>query len=126
MSGTSERIRAALHGFFGGFDIPVFLESQVDSGQDLPYLTYDPVIPGGWNESAAFHGRVWYPSAGGNVPLLQKVDEISAALEDGLTIPVEGGAILLQKGSPWAQSMDNPPEGYLCTYLNFEIEQLFK
>lgn len=126
MSGTSERIRAALNGFFAGVDIPVFLESQVDSGQDLPYLTYDPVIPGGWNESATFHGRVWYPSNGGNIPLLQKVDEIGAALEDGLIITVEGGAILLQRGSPWAQSMDNPPEGYLCTYLNFEITQLFK
>ena len=25
--------------------------------------------------------------------------------------------------TPWAQPLDNPPEGYLCEYLNFEITQ---
>lgn len=122
--GTSESIRTVLHKYFSGFDIPVFLESQVESKQKMPYLTYDPEIPGDWNESAAFHARLWYPSANGNIPILQMTDEISASLHGGLTLPCEGGAIILCKGSPWAQSMDNPPEGYLCTYLNFELTQL--
>lgn len=124
MIGTSESIRKALHGFFSGFGIPVFIESQVDSGQAMPYLTYDPVIPGGFNESAAFHARLWFPTSGGNIPILGKTDEISASLHGGLVLPCEGRAILLRKGSPWAQSMDNPPESYLCAYLNFEITQL--
>ena len=33
----------------------------------------------------------------------------------------QGGAILLCAGNPWAQSMDNPPEKYLCTYLTFDV-----
>ena len=55
---------------------------------------------------------------------LQTEDKISAALADSLTIECEGGAILLRKGSPWAQPLDNPPEGYLCEYLNFELTRL--
>lgn len=122
--GTAEAITTALNGFFTAFKIPVYPEDSVQYGASLPYLTVLPVIPGGWNEEASFHARLWYPVDGGRRPITQKTDEISAALAGGLTIPCEGGAIVLRKGTPWAQQMDNPPEGYLCEYLNFEITQL--
>lgn len=119
--GPSESINRALYSFFSCFGIPAYLESNIPSGASLPYLTYQPVTPGGWNESSNFHARLWYPSKNSRIPVLQTEDTISAALVDGLTIQCEGGAILLQKGSPWAQPVDNPPEGYLCEYLNFEL-----
>ena len=122
--GPSENINRALNAFFNGFGIPGYLEDNVPPGAALPYLTYQPVIPGGWNESGNFHARLWYPSKNSRVPVLQAEDTISAALADGLTIQCEGGAILLRRGSPWAQPMDNPPEGYLCEYLNFELTRL--
>lgn len=122
--GPSESINRALNAFFNSFGIPGYLEDNIPPGATLPYLTYQPVIPGGWNESSGFHARLWYPSSGGRVPILQTEDAIGTALADGLTIECEGGAILLRTGSPWAQLLDNPPEGYLCEYLNFEITQL--
>lgn len=121
--GPSESINRALNTFFGGFGIPAYLEDNIPDWAVLPYLTYQPTIPGGWNESATFHARLWYPSTNGRTAILQTEDNISAALANGLTIECEGGAILLRKGSPWAQPLDNPPEGYLCEYLNFEITQ---
>lgn len=122
--GPSESINRALSTFFNGFGIPAYLEDNIPDGAALPYLTYQPVIPGGWNETSTFHARLWYPSRNGRVPILQTEDAIGAALADGLTIECEGGAIVLRTGSPWAQPLDNPPESYLCEYLNFEITRL--
>nr|DAH49321.1 MAG TPA: hypothetical protein [Caudoviricetes sp.]DAQ35775.1 MAG TPA: hypothetical protein [Caudoviricetes sp.] len=122
--GPSESINRALDTFFNGFGIPGYLEDNIPPGAELPYLTYKPAVPGSWNEEVSSHARLWYPSSAGRLPILQTEDKISAALADGLTIECGGGAILLRKGSPWAQPLDNPPEGYLCEYLNFEITQL--
>lgn len=119
--GPSESINRALNTFFNSFGIPGYLEDNIPPAASLPYLTYKPTIPGGWNETASFHARLWYPSKGGRAPILQTEDKISAALANGLTIKCEGGAILLRKGTPWAQPLDNPPEGYLCEYLIFEL-----
>ena len=121
--GSSESINRALNTFFNDFGIPGYLEDNIPDGAVLPYLTYQPVIPGGWNETSSFHARLWYPSKAGRAPVLRTEDAISAALQDGTTLSCEGGAILLQKGNPWAQPLNNTPEGYLCEYLNFEITQ---
>lgn len=119
--GPSESINRALNSFFGGFGVPAYLEDNIPATATLPYLTYQPVVPGTWNDTSTFHARLWYKSSAGRVPILETEDLISAALQDGKTLSCEGGAIVLRKGSPWAQPMDNPPEGYLCEYLNFEI-----
>lgn len=122
--GADESINRALDTFFNGFGIPVYLEDNILPAASLPYLTYKPVVPGSWNEEASFHARLWYPSSAGRLPVIQTEDKISAALAGGLTIECEGGAILLRKGVPWANPLNNQPEGYLCEYLNFEITQL--
>lgn len=124
--GPSESINRALNTFFNGFGIPGYLEDNIPPAASLPYLTYKPIIPGGWNETASFHARLWYPSKGGRAPILQTEDTISAAIpRGGLTIECEGGAILLDKDDKdWAQPLNNTPEGYLCEYLIFELTRL--
>lgn len=124
--GPSESINRALNTFFNGFGIPGYLEDNIPPAASLPYLTYKPTIPGGWNETASFHARLWYPSKGGRAPILQTEDAISAALpRGGLTIKCEGGAILLDKDDKdWAQPLNSTPEGYLCEYLIFELTRL--
>lgn len=124
--GAAEIINRALNTFFNGFGIPCYLEDNIPPAASLPYLTYKPAIPGGWNQSATFHARLWYPSKDGRVPILKTEDSISAALpRGGLTIKCDGGAILLDKDDKdWAQPLDNPPEGYLCEYLIFELTRL--
>ena len=58
--GPSESINRALNTFFNGFGIPGYLEDNIPPSATLPYLTYQPTIPGGWNESGTFHARLWY------------------------------------------------------------------
>lgn len=120
--GPSESINRALNTFFNGFGIPGYLEDNIPPAASLPYLTYKPTIPGGWNESASFHARLWYPSKGGRAPSCKPRIRSAQPSRTAQRFR-EGGAILLQKGTPWAQPLDNPPEGYLCEYLNFEITQ---
>lgn len=124
--GPSESINRALNTFFNGFGIPGYLEDNIPPAASLPYLTYKPTIPGGWNEATSFHARLWYPSKGGRAPILQTEDTISAAIpRGGLKIECEGGAILLDKDDKdWAQPLNNTPEGYLCEYLIFELTRL--
>ena len=124
--GPSESINRALNTFFNRFGIPGYLEDNIPPAASLPYLTYKPTIPGGWNETASFHARLWYPSKGGRAPILQTEDTISAALpRGGLKIECEGGAILLDKDDKdWAQPLNNTPEGHLCEYLIFELTRL--
>lgn len=124
--GPSESINRALNAFFNSFGIPGYLEDNIPPDASLPYLTYKPTIPGGWNETASFHARLWYPSKGGRAPILQIEDTISAAIpRGGLKIECEGGAILLDKDDKdWAQPLNNTPEGYLCEYLIFELTRL--
>ena len=116
--GTAEAVTGVLSRFFSGFDIPAYPEDFIPEKAALPYLT---VIPEGWGAQSSFHARLWYPSDGGKRPILKKTDEIRTALADGLEIDCEGGAVFLRAGSPWAQSMDNPAEKYLCTYLTLEV-----
>ena len=124
--GPSESINRALNTFFNGFGIPGYLEDNIPPTASLPYLTYKPTIPGGWNETASFHARLWYPSKGGRAPILQTEDTISAAIQrGGLKVECDGGAILLDKDDKdWAQPLNNTPEGYLCEYLIFELTRL--
>lgn len=124
--GPSESINRALNTFFNGFGIPGYLEDNIPPAASLPYLTYKPTIPGGWNETTSFHARLWYPSKGGRAPILQTEDTISAAIpRGGLKIECEGGAILLDKDNKdWAQPLNNTPEGYLCEFLIFELTRL--
>ena len=121
--GPSESINRALNTFFNDFGIPGYLEDNIPPAASLPYLTYKPTVPGGWNETASLHARLWYPSEGGRAPILQTEDAISAAFpRGGLKIECEGGAILLDKDDKdWAQPLNNTPEGYLCEYLVFEL-----
>ena len=79
--GPSESINRALNAFFNGFGIPGYLEDNIPPAASLPYLTYKPAVPGGWNEEASFHGRLWYPSSAGRLPILQTEDQIAQPLQ---------------------------------------------
>lgn len=122
----AETINRTLYTYFNSFGIPAFLEDSIPVGQELPYITYSPVIPDGWGDLSAFHARVWYPSKDGRAPVLQMVDKIADSLQGSLCLTCDGGAILLRRGDMWAQPMDNTPEGYLCEYLQFTLERFIE
>ena len=113
----------ALYEFFSGFDIPAFVEYTVPDDVKPPYITYQLVSPQ-WRDSATMYARVWYRSISFEA-IAAKVDEISAAIGEGISIDTDDGAIWLFKGSNFAQYM--PMEGddtLKVVYLSLTIHAL--
>ena len=101
-------IAIALYNFFSGFGLPAYVEYAPPDDAELPYITYQLTDPD-WRDNATFYARVWYRSTS-YAQINAKVDEIAAAIGEGLRI----------KGTPWAQNM--PMEGddtLKVVYLNF-------
>lgn len=113
----------ALYKFFSGFGIPAYVEYAPPDDAQLPYITYQLVSPD-WRESATMYARVWYRSTS-FAAINAKVDEIAASIGEGKSIPTEGGAVYLSKGTPFAQYM--PMEGddtLKVVYLNLIINAI--
>ena len=90
---------------------------------ELPYITYQLVEPD-WRGSATMYARVWTRSTS-YAQVAAIVDQIRAAVGEGVSLPTENGAVWLFKGSPFAQNM--PMEGddtLKVAYLNFNIQAI--
>lgn len=110
----------ALYSFFSGFGLPAYVEYSPPDDAVLPYITYQLVEPG-WNNPGSMYARVWYRSTS-YVDVSAKVDEIAAAIGEGVSLPTESGAVYLGKGTPFAQYM--PMEGddtLKVMYLNLIV-----
>ena len=113
----------ALYQFFSGFGLPAYVEYSPPEDAALPYITYQVVEPG-WRESATLFARVWYRSTS-YVDINAKIDQITAAVKEGVNIPTPGGAVYLAMGSPWGQNQ--PMEGddtLKVVYLTFIINAI--
>lgn len=115
----------AYHQFMSSFDLEAFEENAVPTGDDapvFPYLTYSFVEDEFGNQVAEIV-NLWYRSPSW-VDANNKTEEISAAIgRGGILLPYEGGAIWLQRGSPFAQSMgDNTDDLIRRKYINLTAE----
>jgi hypothetical protein len=111
----------ALYQFFSGFGLPAYVEYNVPDESVLPYMTYQLTEPG-WNDSGTIYARVWYRSTSFTA-INAKVDQIKAAVGEGVSIHTNGGAVYLTKGMPFAQNI--PMEGdetLKVVYLLFNIQ----
>lgn len=113
----------AMYQFFSGFGIPAYVEYAPPDEAQLPYITYQLIEPD-WDDGGTFYARVWYRSTS-YTAINAKVDEIRAAIGEGVSIPTSGGAVYLSKGTPFVQYM--PMEGddtLKVAYINFNIHAL--
>lgn len=111
----------ALYQFFSSFGLPAYVEYNVPDEAVLPYITYQLNEPG-WNDSGTIYARVWYRSTSFTA-INAKVNQIKAAVGEGVSLPTDGGAVYLTKGVPFAQYM--PMEGdetLKVVYLLFNIQ----
>lgn len=104
---------AVLYSFFSGFSIDAWEENSVyalESAPDFPYLTYEMNTDAFGDYDTPLTFSLWYRStswAAANA----KVEEISAAIgRGGKVIPVDGGYLLIMRGSPFAQSLGDPSD----------------
>lgn len=99
---------AALYQFFSGFGLEAWEENSVytlESPPAFPYLTYEMNTDAFNDYDTALTFSLWYRStswAAANA----KVEEISAAIgRIGKVLTVDGGYLLIMRGSPFAQSL---------------------
>ena len=104
---------AAIYQFFAAFGLDTYEENRVYSLENppaFPYLTYEMQTDffGEYDVSISF--SLWYRSASWSAANA-KVEEISSAIgRGGQVVPVDGGYILIMRGSPFAQSMGDPSD----------------
>lgn len=126
MSNATANIVNALERFFGGFSIPVYPEDSVPevnaSGEKVapPYITVQLVIPN-WRTGTPFYARVWYRGYNYDA-IAAKVDEIEAAIGEGVGIPTGAGAVYIFPGTPFCQFQPLAGDITLkCAYLNMTL-----
>ena len=104
---------AALYRLFAAFGLDTYEENSVyalETPPAFPYLTYEMKADafGDYDTSISF--SLWYRSASWTAANA-KVEEISAEIgRGGKIVPVDGGYILVMRGSPFSQSMSDPSD----------------
>lgn len=109
----------ALYEFWSGFGLPAFTTGTVPTDQTLPYITYSMVETEPL-ESGSMYAQVWYRSTS-NADLLATVDEIKAAIGNGVLIDCDGGKVSIRPASPYVQLMTDAVPEQRYAYINLQI-----
>ena len=108
--------------FWSNFFIPAYDENTVPDNAELPYITYESGDDF-FSEQAARSASLWYRSTSWE-DITRKENEIAKYIgRGGKMLAVDGGAIWIKRGSPWAQRMAEPSDSMVRRIvLNYEIE----
>ena len=99
----------ALDAFWNSFTWPAFDESSVPDKTPTPYITYE-VSDDNFGNKVMRSASLWYRSSSWE-DITKKEQEIANSItRGGKMVPYDGGALLIQKGSPWAQRMSEPSD----------------
>lgn len=109
----------ALYGFFSSFGIPAYLENAIPDNAQMPYITYELREPEPL-ASTFFHASVWYRDTSIDA-ISRKVDAIRSAIDRGIGIETDSGAIYLFQGDQFAQMMSDPNPETKRAYLSMII-----
>lgn len=113
----------ALHAFMSSFGITAY-PNEAETSAVFPYLVYEQVL-GAFDDGAMpLVVNLWY-YGDSLLPIVSKTEEISKAIGmGGVYVPCDGGALLIQRGTPFSQpqtdAADNKIKGrYINVTVNF-------
>ena len=114
----------ALNSFWNGFGLKAYDEYSVPDNTALPYITYE-VSDSDFGDTLAQTASLWYRSSSWS-EITAKEQEISDFItRGGRMITYDGGALWIQKASPWAQRLDDPSDEMIRRIvLNIVVEFL--
>lgn len=114
----------ALHAFWSGFSLPAYDEHSVPDNVSFPYVTYE-VSSDDFDHQLALTASLWYRDSSW-ADITSKEQEISEFItKGGRMIAFDSGFIWIQRGTPWAQRMNDPSDEYIRRIiLNVIIEFL--
>lgn len=111
----------ALNNFWNSFDLPAYDESTVPDDAELPYITYS-AGEDDFNRPIALNASLWYRSKTWS-DITGKLEQISHKISmGGLMVRYDNGAILIQKGTPFAQRVRDENDSIRRIYINVEVE----
>ena len=114
---------AALQQFMESFGMAAYTTASVPEDVIFPYLTYE-LITGAFDMGeVSINVNLWFYTESEAIPNA-KVQQISERIgPGGLTVPCEGGAIWIKRGSPFAQSLrDDAAPNLKRRYINLDVE----
>lgn len=110
--------------FWNGFGLKAYDENSVPDKTPFPYITYE-VSTDTFGNTVAQTASVWYRSSSWS-EITEKVQDIENFItRGGRMLSYDGGAMWVQKDTPWAQRMgDSSDEMIRRIVLNITIEYL--
>ena len=115
----------ALHSFWSSFDIPAYEDTTVrdDRVGDF-YITYD-VVTDSLDRPVPMSASIWKLHTNSWEEVSLKAEEISDALIQVKTIPLDTGYLYITRGQPFAQRMaDEDARDTRRVYINIMAEYL--
>lgn len=98
---------AALNKFFNTFGMTAYPSSAVPDDVIFPYLTYEMATGDVYSGDLAIVVNLWFYTTSEKIPN-DKVEQISEAIGlGGVTVPYDGGAVWIKKGSPFSRNLND-------------------
>lgn len=115
---------AALQAFFSGFGLNAWPETSVPTGAeapDFPYITYEGSTTADFDEIEV-SASLWYRETSWK-RINAKAEEISSAIDGCYILRCDDGAILVRRGNPFSQNIDDPSDNIIKhKILTFEMK----
>lgn len=103
---------SVIQSFFESFGLEAFSEQSVPTSgaekPDFPYLTY-AFSAGSDQDIIQITASLWYRGES-LVGINRKTEEISEAVGTAKLLPCDGGAMIVRKGTPFAQPLGDPED----------------
>lgn len=117
-------VAQVLQTFWSSFDLPAYDENTVPDDAVLPYITYE-VTDDFFGQDRQLSASLWYRSTSW-AEITEKEQEIADFIgRGGRMLAVDGGAIWLKRGTPWAQRMSESSDAMVRRIvLAYEIEYI--
>lgn len=115
-----------MHQFLSGMGMPAYPQAAVPDGATYPYLTY-PLAVGDWNGGEVnIPVTMWFRTTSEAIPNAAVRAVMREVPMGGRTVPCDGGALWVKRGSPFAQALIIEEGDILIKrrYINLDVEYL--
>lgn len=116
----------ALDEFWNSFNIPAFEQSTVPEDETLRgdfYITYEAVTDS-LDRAVPMSASIWKLNTTKWDEISQKAEQISDALVQVKTIPLDTGFLYITRGQPFAQRVADEDDSTRRIYINIMAEYL--
>lgn len=111
----------ALYNFWAGFSLPAYDENRVPEDAAFPRITYETNTDS-FGAEIPLAASLWYKSTSW-AEITQKAAEISRYIGmGGKIINIDGGALWIKRGSPFAQRTSGENDSIRKIALNISAE----